>query len=158
MCSQDSDLCHTSLPHYLLLLSVTMLWCSVPLHLAPLWILQVLIHISLRGKSPFPSPFSVPLIRCVGCWVCYDFSCLLSTIWASLVPQMVKKKKRICLQCWRPGFDPWFGKIPWRREWLLFQYSCLENSMDRGASWAKWFWIPLLMVDFATKTGGLTFE
>ena len=27
-----------------------------------------------------------------------------------------KKKKRICLQCRRPGFDPWVGKIPWRRE------------------------------------------
>ena len=25
---------------------------------------------------------------------------------------------RICLQHRRPGFDPWFGKIPWRREWL----------------------------------------
>ena len=24
--------------------------------------------------------------------------------------------KRICLQCRRPGFDPWVGKIPWRRE------------------------------------------
>ena len=22
------------------------------------------------------------------------------------------------MQCGRPGFDPWFGKIPWRREWL----------------------------------------
>ena len=21
------------------------------------------------------------------------------------------------LQCWRPGFDPWVGKIPWRRAW-----------------------------------------
>ena len=26
---------------------------------------------------------------------------------------------RICLQCKRPGFDPWVGRIPWRREWLL---------------------------------------
>ena len=26
--------------------------------------------------------------------------------------------KRIHLQCWRPGFDPWVGKIPWRRERL----------------------------------------
>ena len=26
--------------------------------------------------------------------------------------------KRIHLQCRRPGFDPWGGKIPWRREWL----------------------------------------
>ena len=24
--------------------------------------------------------------------------------------------KRICLQCGRPGFNPWVGKIPWRRE------------------------------------------
>ena len=25
--------------------------------------------------------------------------------------------KVICLQCRRPGFDPWVGKIPWRRKW-----------------------------------------
>ena len=30
----------------------------------------------------------------------------------SLVAQLVKKKK-IRLQCGRPGFDPWLGKIPW---------------------------------------------
>ena len=23
----------------------------------------------------------------------------------------------ICLQCGRPGFDPWVWKIPWRRKW-----------------------------------------
>ena len=27
--------------------------------------------------------------------------------------------KKICLQCRRPGFNPWVKKIPWRREWLL---------------------------------------
>ena len=26
--------------------------------------------------------------------------------------------KKIPLQCRRPGFDPWVGKIPWRRERL----------------------------------------
>ena len=31
--------------------------------------------------------------------------------WASLVAQLVKNP----LQCGRPGFDPWAGKIPWRR-------------------------------------------
>ena len=36
--------------------------------------------------------------------------------WASIVAQLVKKK--ICLQCRRPGFDPWVGKVPWRRERL----------------------------------------
>ena len=25
--------------------------------------------------------------------------------------------KTTCLQCWRPGFNPWVGKIPWRRKW-----------------------------------------
>ena len=28
-----------------------------------------------------------------------------------------KKKKKICLQCKRPRFDPWVVKIPWSREW-----------------------------------------
>ena len=44
--------------------------------------------------------------------------------WASLVAELVKN----CLQCGRPRFDPWVGKIPWKRERL--QYSGLENSMD----------------------------
>ena len=28
------------------------------------------------------------------------------------------RKWRICLQCRRPGFNPWVRKIPWRREQL----------------------------------------
>ena len=27
------------------------------------------------------------------------------------------RRQRICLQCRRPGFDPWVNKVPWRREW-----------------------------------------
>ena len=45
---------------------------------------------------------------------------------ASLVAQ------KISLQYGQPRFDPWVGNSPCRREWLL-QYSCLENSIDRGA-------------------------
>ena len=26
---------------------------------------------------------------------------------------------RICLECRGPNFDPWVGKIPWRRKWQL---------------------------------------
>ena len=26
-------------------------------------------------------------------------------------------RQRIHLQCWRPGFDPWVGKMPWKRAW-----------------------------------------
>ena len=33
--------------------------------------------------------------------------------WASPVAQMVKR----LLQCTRPGFDPWVGRISWRRKW-----------------------------------------
>ena len=33
---------------------------------------------------------------------------------ASLVAQLIKNRP----QCRRPGFDPWVGKIPWRRERL----------------------------------------
>ena len=32
----------------------------------------------------------------------------------------------------RPEFDPWVGKIPWIGNGSSLQYSCLENSMDRG--------------------------
>ena len=29
--------------------------------------------------------------------------------------------------------DHWVRKIPWKRNGYPLQYSCLENSMDRGA-------------------------
>ena len=33
---------------------------------------------------------------------------------------------------WETGFNPWVGKIPWRRACPL-QYYCLKNPMDRVA-------------------------
>ena len=41
-------------------------------------------------------------------------------------------KESARLQCWRPRFDSWVGKIPWRRESLPTPGFCsgLENSMD----------------------------
>ena len=47
----------------------------------------------------------------------------------SLVAQMVKNLPAM----WETGFDPWVGKISWRRQGNPLQYSGLENSMDRGA-------------------------
>ena len=38
-------------------------------------------------------------------------------------------------RCKRLGFDPWVGKMPWRRAGQPLQYFCLENPMDRGAWW-----------------------
>ena len=45
--------------------------------------------------------------------------------WVSLLAQLV----RTHLQCERPGFNPWVGKIPWRRKDYPLQYSGLQNSM-----------------------------
>ena len=58
----------------------------------------------------------------------------------------------------RPGFDPCFGKSPWRRERL--QYSHLENSMDcivhgvsKSQTWLSNFHLKCLAVntDDATR-------
>ena len=37
---------------------------------------------------------------------------------------------RICLQCRRPGFDPWSGRSPGAGYGNPLQDSCLENPMD----------------------------
>ena len=42
----------------------------------------------------------------------------------------------VCLQCERPGFDPWVEKIPWRRKWQPTPVPCLEIPMDGGA-WCR---------------------
>ena len=36
--------------------------------------------------------------------------------WSSGLPWWLRRLS-ICLQCGRPGFDPWVGEIPWRRKW-----------------------------------------
>ena len=42
------------------------------------------------------------------------------------------------LQCWRPGFDPWVWKIPWRRKWQPTSVFLPGKShgQRRGAWWA----------------------
>ena len=44
----------------------------------------------------------------------------------------LSRKDSSC-QCSRHRFNPWIGKIPWRRKWKPLQYSCLGNPTDRGA-------------------------
>ena len=61
-------------------------------------------------------------INCFDVWVSHGFPSWLNG-------------KESC-QCRRHGFDPWVGKIPGEGNGNPFQYSCLENSMDRGAWWA----------------------
>ena len=49
---------------------------------------------------------------------------------------------RLCLQCRRPMFNFWVRKIPWEGNGYPLQYSCLGNSMDRGARQATVCGIP----------------
>ena len=74
------------------------------------------------GESSYPGPYPfLPLHPHGLCpsqalaFSCLDHYSTPTLSWASLVAQMVK---RICLCYRRPGFDPWVGKNPSRKEWL----------------------------------------
>ena len=60
---------------------------------------------SLGSQETYWAPFSGVLS--------FDVMVNYTQAWASLVAQPVKN----LLQCRRPGFNPWVGKIPWRRKW-----------------------------------------
>ena len=71
---------------------------------------------------------------------------LLNDMLASLVAQMVKLLPAM------PGFDPWVGKIPWRRKWqptplLLPGKSHGRRSLVGSSPWGRWVghnWVTLL--------------
>ena len=53
-------------------------------------------------------------------------------LWILEKPWWLCGKEPTC-QCRRCGFNPWVGKVPGVGNGNPFQYSCLENFMDRGA-------------------------
>ena len=60
------------------------------------------------------NPDSIPGSgRFTGEGVGYPFQCS----WTSLVMVRKEKKKKSTCQCRKRGFDPWVGKILWRRKW-----------------------------------------
>ena len=83
------------------------------------------------------------------------FAVLLSCRFQKGLPRWCSGKESTCW-CRRCRFNPWLGKIPWRRKWQPtpvngnpLQYCCLENSMDRGARYGatvhvvakSWTWL-----------------
>ena len=77
------------------------------------------------------------------------FECYLSKNWG--FPGSTSGKEPAC-QCGRHkrhGFDPWVGKIPWRRAWQPTTVFLPEEFLqDRGAWWAtvhmvsnSWTWL-----------------
>ena len=61
--------------------------------------------------------------------LCNNYYVLGTILRNSLMAQMVKRVPTVR----ETRFDPWIGKIPWRRKWQPLQYSFLENPMDEGA-------------------------
>ena len=62
--------------------------------------------------------------------------------WVQLCGSLLAKikwwlRQKACLQCGRPGFNPWVGNFPGEGNGNPLQYSCLESPMDRGA-WCPW--------------------
>ena len=53
--------------------------------------------------------------------------------WASLVAHLVKNPPAM----WRPGFDPWVGKIPWRKERLPTPVFWPGEFHERDSPWGS---------------------
>ena len=71
----------------------------------------------------------------------YVNSCFLSNVKEKHLSGYVSDSSVVktpcqCRRCKKRGFDPWVGKIPGEGNGNPLQYSCLENSMDRGDWWA----------------------
>ena len=49
------------------------------------------------------------------------------------------------------GLIPGSGKIPWRRKWQPYQYSYLENPMERGAWWDTVHGVTRVGLNLVTK-------
>ena len=59
--------------------------------------------------------------------------------------------KRICLQCRRPGFNPWVRKMPWRREWLPTTVFLPGESHGQRSLAGYSPWGPRVGHDWVTK-------
>ena len=71
-------------------------------------------------------------------WKFQSTSAITPDRWRQWLKKTKTKTKTNC-QCRRRKrckFNPWVGKIPWRRAGIPLQYSCLENPMDRWVWWA----------------------
>ena len=111
---------------------------------ASLFFLAMLVKLRRLRSVPWASHHSQVLLWAWFFKLLYFFASLVSQ-WFSLIlmmassspglPRWLGDKESAC-QCRRHRrlkFNPWIGKMPWRRKQ---QPTCLENPMDGGACWA----------------------
>ena len=94
---------------------------------------------------------SVPSLKSLACWTegftsTEENTVLLCQLWGVFsvfkgLPWWLRWLS-ICLQCGRPWFDPWVGKIPWRRKWqstpvLLPGKSDGQRSLVGYSPWGR---------------------
>ena len=74
-------------------------------------------------------------VRCESSTVSSGTGALLelgqTALTAHWVATSLGPKTAPCLQCRRPGFNPWVGRSPGKGNGNPLQYSCLGNPMDR---------------------------
>ena len=71
-------------------------------------------------------------------FLCCFLDFLLSSRVIRVLPRQHSGKESVgqCKRCTRCRFNPWLRQTPWSRKFNPLKYSCLKNSMDRGAQWA----------------------
>ena len=77
------------------------------------WLLEKFsIKLSSDPESPLLGIYPKELKS--GTWrdIC---TLMFMAAWFTVGPRWGLRQWKICLQCRRPGFSPWVGKIPWRK-------------------------------------------
>ena len=60
-----------------------------------------------------------------------------ASYWTVLQIPWWLRQWRISLQCRRPRFDPWVGKIPWRRKWQPTPVFLPGKSYGKRSPWGR---------------------
>ena len=144
--SKVHSCCHitgsASLPLPWWLLFELVFWLSCPLSFTqPFW---KFLRILCNGGHP-KSPFTASSLQwcfqiLLGEYLSWILECSVPSIIGNYRLPWWLRWSRIHLQCGRPGFDPWVGKIPWRRKWqptpvFLLGESHGQRSLVGYSSW-----------------------
>ena len=106
--------------------------------------LPSLLPLSIPTSIPTWTPTSIPTAQQrEASPLPYSFPCISpssrqGTVGPTILPGQFlflsgKEPTGRCRRCKRLRFNPWIGKILWRKASQRLQCSCLENPMDRGA-------------------------